>query len=44
MKKVIKISRYTMILNQRTNSIPANLLKDNEMPEITLKYSKYYIQ
>ena len=43
MKKVIKISGYTMIINQRTGSISANLLKYNEMAEITFKYSKYYI-
>lgn len=44
MKKVIKISGYTMIINQRTGSISANLLKYNELAEITFKYSKYYIQ
>ena len=44
MKKVIKISGYTMIINQRTGVISVNLLKDNEMPEITFKYSEYYIQ
>ena len=44
MKKVIKISGYTMIINQRTGLISANLLKDNEMAEITFQYSKYYIQ
>ena len=44
MKKVIKVSGYTMIINQRTGSISANLLKDNEMSEITFQYSKYYIQ
>ncbi len=44
MKKVIKISGYTMIINQRTGVISAKLLKDNEMSEITFQYSKYYIQ
>ena len=44
MKKVIKISGYTMIINQRTGSISANLLKDNEMAEISFKHSEYYIQ
>ncbi len=44
MKKAIKISGYTMIINQRIDSIPANLSKDNEISEITFQYSKYYIQ
>ena len=44
MKKVIKISGYTMIINQRTGVISVKMLKDNEMLEITFQYSKYYIQ
>lgn len=44
MKKVIKISGYTMIINQRTGVISVKMLKDNEMLEITFKYSEYYIQ
>lgn len=44
MKKVIKISGYTMIINQRTGVISVKMLKDNEMLEITFKYCEYYIQ
>lgn len=44
MKKVIKVSKYTMIIFQGTGSISANLLKYNEMAKITFKYSQYYIQ